>query len=164
MALTGKERRQLRALGHHLSPVVQVGQGGVTKGVISAVNQALEDHELVKVKVGEGPEDRHDAADALARATKSEVAQVLGKTILLFRKRAKKSKFEKLGQPGAEKKVGAAAGKPAGKKAAARPATKKSRQKPSAEALLAETLPEDTDLDEEEELDEETLSEDHDEE
>lgn len=99
MALKGKERRQLRALGHHLSPVVQVGHSGVTRGVISAVNQALEDHELVKVKVGEGPEDRHDVADALASATGSEVAQILGKTILLFRKRAKKSKFEKLGGP-----------------------------------------------------------------
>lgn len=154
MALTGKERRQLRALGHHLSPVVQVGHGGVTKGVISAVHQALEDHELVKVKIGEGPADRHDAADALAQATKSEVAQVLGKTILLFRKRAKKSKFEKLGTPAAEPK--------AKKKGAAAPGKKK--KKPDAEALLEEALPEDTDDDDDEELDEEAISEDHDEE
>lgn len=117
MALKGKERRQLRALGHHLSPVVQVGQNGVTEGVIGAVKQALEDHELVKVKIGDGPEDRHDAADHLARETRSEIAQILGKTVLLFKKRAKKSKFDDLGKKpaaapakaGAKKKAGAAA-------------------------------------------------------
>ena len=94
MPLTGKQRRQLRALGHHLSPVVQVGQGGITPGVISAAEQALEDHELIKVRVGDGPVDRHEAAEALATATHSDVAQVLGHTLLLFRKRAKDSKID----------------------------------------------------------------------
>jgi RNA-binding protein len=96
MALNGKQRRKLRALGHHLEPVVLVGQHGVTEGVIAATHQALEDHELIKVKVAEGPEDRHEAADRLAEATKSEVAQVLGRTVLLFRKRKEDSKFEDL--------------------------------------------------------------------
>jgi RNA-binding protein len=94
MALNGKQRRKLRALGHHLSPVVLVGQQGVTESVISATNEALEDHELVKVKVNEGPDDRHDAAERLAQATGSEIAQVLGRTILLFRKRRENSKIE----------------------------------------------------------------------
>ena len=96
MALTGKQRRTLRAHGHHLNPVVFVGQGGITPGVITAVAQALADHELIKVKVGEGPEDRHEAAEKLAAETGSEVAQVLGNTILLFKKREEDSEFEKL--------------------------------------------------------------------
>lgn len=96
MGLNGKQRRKLRALGHHLEPVVLVGQSGVTEGVIAATDQALEDHELIKVKVGEGPEDRHETADRLAEATKSEVAQVLGRTVLLFRKRKEDSKFDNL--------------------------------------------------------------------
>jgi RNA-binding protein len=96
MALNGKQRRKLRALGHHLEPVVQVGQQGVTGGVIAATDQALKDHELIKVKVGEGPEDRHEAAERLAEATGSEVAQVLGRTVLLFRKREEDSKFDDL--------------------------------------------------------------------
>ena len=94
MALDGKGRRKLRALGHHLAAVVYVGQNGVTEAVIGATDQALEDHELIKVKVGDAPVDRHEAADALALATKSEVAQVLGNTLLLFRKRPKDSKIE----------------------------------------------------------------------
>lgn len=96
MPLTGKQRRKLRALGHHLQPVVMVGQEGVTPGVVGATSQALADHELIKVKIGEGPEDRHDAAQKLAAETGSEIAQILGRTLLLFKKREEDSKFEKL--------------------------------------------------------------------
>ena len=86
--LTGKQRRHLRALGHGLDPIVQVGKGGIDDGLIAALEQALADHELVKVKVGESANlDRHEAADALAERTHSQVAQVLGYTVLLYRAR-----------------------------------------------------------------------------
>ncbi|HEY8210369.1 MAG TPA: ribosome assembly RNA-binding protein YhbY [Myxococcaceae bacterium] len=94
--LSGKQRRKLRALGHHLEVVVHVGQHGVTPGVLAAVEQALFDHELIKVKVPEG-EARHEAAEQLARETGAEVAQVLGRTALLFKKREEDSKFDDLG-------------------------------------------------------------------
>ncbi|MHB8872993.1 MAG: ribosome assembly RNA-binding protein YhbY [Myxococcaceae bacterium] len=94
MALTGKQRRKLRALGHHLSPVVQVGAQGITPAVVAATEQALYDHELVKVKIAEGPEDRHEAAEHLAKDTDAELAQLLGRTALLFKKRAKDSKIK----------------------------------------------------------------------
>ncbi len=96
MSLNGKQRRRLRALGHHLEPVVIIGQSGVTPGVVSATQQALNDHELIKVKVGEGPEERHEAAEKLAQETGAEVAQVLGRTFLLFKQREEDSKFEDL--------------------------------------------------------------------
>lgn len=84
--LTGKQRRHLRALAHELKPLVQVGKGGIDDGLVAAVDQALADHELIKVKVGEGAGlDRHDAADALAARTRSEVAQVLGNIVVLYR-------------------------------------------------------------------------------
>lgn len=94
MPLNGKQRRQLRALGHHLGVVVQVGADGVTDGVIAAATQALEDHELIKVKVAAEREERAEAIEKLAQATKSEVAQTLGRTVLLWKKRPKKSKIE----------------------------------------------------------------------
>jgi len=96
LPLTGKQRRHLRGLGHHLEPVVIVGQSGVTEGVIAAVEQALNDHELIKVKIHEGPEDRHEAAEKLAQSTGAELAQLLGRTVLLFKKRKEDSKFDKL--------------------------------------------------------------------
>lgn len=84
--LTGKQRRHLRALAHDLKPVVQVGKDGIDDGLVAAVDQALVDHELIKVKVGENAGmDRHDVAADLAAKTKSEVAQVLGNIVLLYR-------------------------------------------------------------------------------
>jgi RNA-binding protein len=84
--LTGKQRRHLRGLGHELKPIVLVGKGGIDDGLIAALDQALTDHELVKIKLGEAAGlDRQAAATELAAKTRSEVAQVLGNTVLLYR-------------------------------------------------------------------------------
>lgn len=86
--LTGKQRRHLRALGHHLDPVVQVGYEGVSEAVVQEADRQLESHELIKVKIGESsPQDRHEAAALLAERTGAQVAQVLGRTALLYRPR-----------------------------------------------------------------------------
>jgi RNA-binding protein len=95
MNLTGKQRRHLRALGHNLDPVVQLGKLGLTEAVTAAIDAALEQHELVKVRLGtECPDDRHDVADRLAPALRAEVAQVLGRTILLYRRHPKEPKIK----------------------------------------------------------------------
>lgn len=84
--LTGKQRRYLRSLGHELKVVVQIGKDGIDDGLVAAIDRALVDHELIKVKIGENANlDRQDAADELAKRTRSEVAQVLGYTVLLYR-------------------------------------------------------------------------------
>jgi len=62
---------------------------------LAAVEQALYDHELIKVKVNEGPESRQEAAEKLSQGTGAELVQLLGRTVLLFKKRAEDSKFEK---------------------------------------------------------------------
>ncbi|GAB4569520.1 MAG: ribosome assembly RNA-binding protein YhbY [Haliangiales bacterium] len=90
MSLTGKQRRFLRARGHGLAAVVQMGKEGMSPALIMAIDQALADHELIKVRFGQGAlidnkSDRRDAARALAEQTQSEVAQVLGNTLLLYR-------------------------------------------------------------------------------
>lgn len=65
---------------------MQIGKGGIDDGLVAALDQALTDHELVKLKIGEGAGvDRHVAAEELAQRTHSEVAQVLGNTVLLYR-------------------------------------------------------------------------------
>ena len=95
MPLSGKQRRHLRGLGHNLEPIVQIGKLGLTDAVTAAVDTALDEHELIKVRIGtECPDDRHDVAERLAPAVKSEVAQVLGRTLLLWRKRPKDSKIQ----------------------------------------------------------------------
>ena len=65
---------------------MHVGKGGIDEGLVRAVDQALADHELIKVKVGDAAKlDRHEAATEIAKQTDSEVAQVLGYTLLLYR-------------------------------------------------------------------------------
>jgi RNA-binding protein len=93
--LTGKQRRHLRALGHHLEPLVQLGKGGLTDGVASAIEAALEQHELVKVRLGtECPDARDEVAAALSGRLGAEIAQTLGRTILLYRRHPKEPKIE----------------------------------------------------------------------
>lgn len=84
--LTGKQARFLRGLGHGLEPLVSVGKEGVTDTVVASLDVNLVAHELVKVRIGQGcAEDRHEVAEQLAARTGSAVAQVLGRTVLLYR-------------------------------------------------------------------------------
>ena len=84
--LTGKQRRHLRALGHHLDALLQIGHEGITDAVVAQANAQLRKHELVKVKVLESsPQDRHETAEALSERTGAELAQVLGRTFLLYK-------------------------------------------------------------------------------
>ena len=83
--LSGKQARHLRALGHSMRPVATVGKDGVTEAVLAAVDQSLAEMELVKVKVGQGcPVDRKQVAGDLSHRTGSTLAQVLGRTMLLW--------------------------------------------------------------------------------
>ncbi|HRI66708.1 MAG TPA: ribosome assembly RNA-binding protein YhbY [Polyangium sp.] len=94
MSLSGKQRRHLRALGHHLDPLVQIGKNGLTDGIVSALDAALETHELVKVRIGtECPDDRHDLAEKLPPMVRAELGQVLGRTMLLYRRHPKEPKI-----------------------------------------------------------------------
>ncbi|HEX8961000.1 MAG TPA: ribosome assembly RNA-binding protein YhbY [Geobacteraceae bacterium] len=92
--LSGKQKRFLRALGHGLKPVITVGKGEVNEALVRETGEAIACHELVKVKVLESClMDRHEVAEELARECAAEVAQVLGRTILLY-KQAKEPKIE----------------------------------------------------------------------
>jgi RNA-binding protein len=91
ITLTGKQARYLRGLGHALRPAVMLGRQEITDSVRGALDASLTAHELVKVKLQEGCVlDRHEAATQLAAATGAAVAQILGKTILLYRPSDKK--------------------------------------------------------------------------
>jgi len=88
--LTGKQKRILRGMGHHLNALVQVGQRGIHEAVVEKVDAELENHELVKVKIGQDClDDTKEAANALADATDSAVVQTIGRTLLLYRARIK---------------------------------------------------------------------------
>ena len=84
--LTGKQKRQLRALAHALKPVVQMGQKGATEALKAKVNQELEVHELIKVKVsGDCLESPKEAGVLLSEACRAALVQVIGRTVVLYR-------------------------------------------------------------------------------
>ncbi|NOY13211.1 MAG: ribosome assembly RNA-binding protein YhbY [Deltaproteobacteria bacterium] len=96
MKLTGKQARYLRGLGHHLKPVVFIGKEEVN--VLAAVEEALNAHELIKVKLQDGClSDRKEVAGELAERSAAAIAQILGRTILLYRP----NKEQKILLPGA---------------------------------------------------------------
>jgi len=83
--LKGSQRKYLRAQAHHLKPLVLIGAKGVTEHLLGSVNQALEDHELIKVKFGEFKEAKKEISEEIAQATKSEVVGLIGNIAILFR-------------------------------------------------------------------------------
>lgn len=84
--LTGKQKRHLRSLAHHLDPIFQVGKGGVNDHLIRHISEALETRELIKVSIlNNCMEDREEIAPALAEGSGAELVQVIGKTIVLYK-------------------------------------------------------------------------------
>lgn len=93
--LTGKERRHLRGLAHHLTAVVQIGKEGVTHAVRRQVDRALDDHELIKVRVGEAcPDDRFMVADLLTDPLGAHLAGKVGRVLILYRRHPEKPRIQ----------------------------------------------------------------------
>ncbi len=79
-------RRHLRAIGHHLHPIVTIGESGPGPGARDELARALHDHELVKIKVQVGErERRRELISALAVGLGAEVIQQIGKVALIYR-------------------------------------------------------------------------------
>lgn len=86
-ALSIQERKRLRQIGHALNPVVMIGGQGLTENVVEETNRALNDHELIKVKIaGEDREARVAVIAEISEVTGAEVVQTIGKIALLYKK------------------------------------------------------------------------------
>ena len=84
--LTGKQKRQLRAMGQRLKPLVEVGRAGQSDELLANLADRLARHELVKVRLPAlPPKERQELAGDLARRTGSRLVGTLGRTALLFR-------------------------------------------------------------------------------
>jgi RNA-binding protein len=91
--LKGYQRRYLRGLANPLKPLVQVGESGLSDSVIKAVDDILERHELVKVRLQQPP-DKKASARELAERTSSELCGLIGHTVILYRRHPKEAKIE----------------------------------------------------------------------
>lgn len=84
-ALTTKQIAQLRGRGQRLEPIAHVGQAGLSEAVLASVNQALDGHELVKVKFHAVKEHKKPLASELAGRTGSVLVQQVGHVVVLYR-------------------------------------------------------------------------------
>lgn len=94
MALTPSQIRYLRSLAHDLNPVVLLGNKGATAAVAKELGQALDIHELVKVKLSGGDKDERQAQiEMLTGATQAEQIHQIGHIVVLFRRNADEPKI-----------------------------------------------------------------------
>jgi RNA-binding protein len=89
MALASKTRALLRSRAQALNPVVMVGHDGISEGVIEALDKALDDHELVKVRFQDFKDSTKVLAQELEKATSSDLVATTGFTAVFYRKQDK---------------------------------------------------------------------------
>jgi RNA-binding protein len=88
--LKGSDRRHLRGLAHHLKPVVQVGKHGLIENLITTVSQALDAHELIKVKFVDLKQQREELSQIATRT--GAAAGLVGNVAILYRQHSETEK------------------------------------------------------------------------
>jgi len=84
-SLAGYQRSYLKKLAHHLKPVVMIGHGGLSPEVLSALGEALDHHELVKIRFQDNKEERRELLELAAKNSGAEIVALLGNVGILFR-------------------------------------------------------------------------------
>lgn len=83
-------KKALRGVAHHLDPVVAISERGINPGIVAETERALNDHELIKIKVDALEKiDRIALAEDLARQTNATLVQNIGKVAVLYRKNSR---------------------------------------------------------------------------
>ena len=95
MSLTSKQRAYLKSLAMDLDPIFQIGKSSVTPENVEAISEALKKRELIKISVlNNCLDDPREIADTVAGRTRSEVVQVIGKKIVLYRRNRENPRIE----------------------------------------------------------------------
>lgn len=85
--LTGKQKRYLRSLAETQPAIFQIGKEALSDNLIDTVDKALTARELIKIRILKtAPEDTKELAFDLAMNTHSEVVQIIGRTLILYRR------------------------------------------------------------------------------
>ncbi len=89
-ALSTERKKALRTIGHSLKPVVTVGSNGLSEAVLDEINRALNDHELIKVKLAVGDRDiKQQVTTAMCEQTNATLVQTIGNIALILREAKK---------------------------------------------------------------------------
>ena len=93
MTLSNRQTRHLRGLGHHLKPVVWIGQHGLSDAVLTEIGVALDAHELIKVKIAAERDERTRLAAKICDQTTASFIHSIGQMVILFRRNTKNPKI-----------------------------------------------------------------------
>jgi len=85
-ALTGAQKKHLRGLAHALKPVVQVGRNGLTGPVLDSIDQALDVHELIKVRLADPQGRKKELAEEIAERAGGVQVGLVGNVVTLYRR------------------------------------------------------------------------------
>lgn len=80
------ERQQLKGQAHSLKPVITVGQGGLSENILSEVEQALDTHQLIKIKIRAERGGRRQIQERICHETGAELVQSIGQIAVIYRK------------------------------------------------------------------------------
>ncbi|MDC7224732.1 MAG: ribosome assembly RNA-binding protein YhbY [Spirochaetales bacterium] len=83
--LTSQQRKYLTKEAHSLNPVVMVGQKGLTEGLITMVEETLENHELIKVKFVDYKESRREISEEICQKCSAHLVRVVGNIAIIYR-------------------------------------------------------------------------------
>lgn len=93
--MTSKQRSYLKGLAMEIYPIFRIGKSGVTPEFTKSIDEALEARELIKITIlNNCKDDPRQIADTLAGRTNSEVVQIIGKRIVLYRESKEKKRIE----------------------------------------------------------------------
>jgi len=93
MSLTNQQKRYLRGLTHNLAPVVTVAEKGLSENVMAEIEQALDHHELIKVKLRGDRDQRHQWSERIARDVRAELVHRIGQVACYYRPDTRKPRI-----------------------------------------------------------------------
>lgn len=87
MSLSAAQRREYRAIAHNLKPIIIIGDKGLSESLMQELDRALDDHELIKVKVASNDRDaRSEVISELCAQSGAELVQTIGKIAIVMRR------------------------------------------------------------------------------
>ena len=87
--MTPQQKKQLKAQAHKLKPVVMIGQHGLTNNVLSAIEIALNDHELIKIKISADRDEQQQMVEKICAALGATHIQSIGRISIIYRENPK---------------------------------------------------------------------------
>ena len=84
--LSNNQKKFLRSMGHHLKPVIMVGQHGLSEGVLAELESTMSKHELIKIKIRtDDRDDKQQMIDQILKFSQSHLVQVVGNVVVIYR-------------------------------------------------------------------------------